>query len=185
LYSREFAQRVQAVDTAAPLLESLREIDGERDPLQRMLFLETRHFLADHNLNYTDRAGMAVGVEIRVPLLDVEMVEFATRVPARMKQQGRVGKALFKRAMEPYLPREVIYRPKMGFGAPLRRWLRRELRATVDDTLEPAALRRRGIFDPGAVKRLIEADRVGNIDGSYTIFALMCFELWCRRFVDR
>ena len=185
LYSREFTQRVQAVDTAAPLLESLRQIQAERDPLQRMLFLETRHFLADHNLNYTDRAGMAVGVEIRVPLLDVEMVEFATRVPARMKQQGRVGKALFKRAMEPYLPREVIYRPKMGFGAPLRRWLRRELRSTVDDTLEAAAVRRRGFFDPGAVKRLIEADRVGTIDGSYTIFALMCFELWCRRFVDR
>jgi asparagine synthase (glutamine-hydrolysing) len=185
LYTREFAQRVRAVDTAAPLLESLRRIEEERDPLQRMLFLETRHFLADHNLNYTDRAGMAVGVEIRVPLLDVEMVEFATRVPARMKQQGRVGKALFKRAMEPYLPREVIYRPKMGFGAPLRRWLRRELRSTVDDTLEAAAVRRRGIFDPGAVKRLIEADRVGTIDGSYTVFALMCFELWCRRFVDR
>jgi asparagine synthase (glutamine-hydrolysing) len=185
LYTSEFAQRVRSVDTAAPLLESLQRIKSESDPLQRMLFLETRHFLADHNLNYTDRAGMAVGVEIRVPLLDVEMVEFATRVPARMKQQGSVGKAIFKRAMEPYLPREVIYRPKMGFGAPLRRWLRKELRSTVDDTLEAAAVRRRGFFDPAAVQRLVEADRVGTIDGSYTIFALMCFELWCRRFVDR
>jgi asparagine synthase (glutamine-hydrolysing) len=185
LYSRDFAQRVQSVDTAAPLLESLRQIPAEKDPLQRMLFLETRHFLADHNLNYTDRAGMAVGVEIRVPLLDTQMVEFATRVPAHMKQRGRVGKAIFKRAMEPYLPREVIYRPKMGFGAPLRRWLRRELRPLVDDTLAAAALRRRGFFDPAAVQRLVEADRAGTIDGSYTIFALMCFELWCRRFVDR
>ncbi|HSY05802.1 MAG TPA: asparagine synthase (glutamine-hydrolyzing) [Steroidobacteraceae bacterium] len=185
LYSPEFAREVQAVDTAAPLLESLRQIEAERDPLQRMLFLETRHFLADHNLNYTDRAGMAVGVEVRVPLLDVEVVQFATQVPANMKQQGRVGKAIFKHAMEPYLPREVIYRPKMGFGAPLRRWLRRELRPTVDDTLDAAALRRRGFFDPAAVQRLIAADRAGTIDGSYTIFALMCFELWCRRFVDR
>jgi len=185
LYAPEFAERVRSVDTAAPLLQSLRQIETERNPLQRMLFLETRHFLADHNLNYTDRAGMAVGVEIRVPLLDVELVEFATKVPAHMKQRGRVGKAIFKRAMEPYLPREVIYRPKMGFGAPLRRWLRRELRATVDETLEAAAVRRRGFFDPAAVGRLIAADRVGTIDGSYTIFALMCFELWCRRFVDR
>ena len=185
LYSREFAHAVQAVDTAAPLLESLQQIEAERDPLQRMLFLETRHFLADHNLNYTDRAGMAVGVEIRVPLLDVDVVRFATQVPATMKQRGRVGKAIFKHAMEPYLPREVIYRPKMGFGAPLRRWLRRELRSTVDDTLDAAALRRRGFFDPVAVQRLVDADRAGNIDGSYTIFALMCFELWCRRFVDR
>jgi asparagine synthase (glutamine-hydrolysing) len=185
LYSPEFAQQVQSTDTAAPLLESLRQIEAERDPLQRMLFLETRHFLADHNLNYTDRAGMAVGVEIRVPLLDVDLVQFATQVPATMKQRGRVGKAIFKHAMEPYLPREVIYRPKMGFGAPLRRWLRRELRSTVDDTLDVAALRRRGFFDPVAVQRLVDADRAGNIDGSYTIFALMCFELWCRRFVDR
>ena len=94
---------------------------------------------ADHNLNYTDRAGMAAGVEIRVPLLDLDLVRFATRVPARLKQRGRVGKAIFKQAMEPYLPHEVIYRPKSGFGAPLRRWLRHELRATVADTLDAAA----------------------------------------------
>jgi asparagine synthase (glutamine-hydrolysing) len=185
LYSPEFAREVQAVDTAAPLLESLQRIEAEKDPLQRMLFLETQHFLADHNLNYTDRAGMAVGVEIRVPLLDLEVVQFATQVPSNMKQHGRVGKAIFKRGMEPYLPREVIYRPKMGFGAPLRRWLRRELRSTVDETLDAAAVRRRGFFDPAAVQRLVAADRAGTIDGSYTIFALMCFELWCRRFVDR
>jgi asparagine synthase (glutamine-hydrolysing) len=185
LYSSEFAQRVQAIDTAAPLLASLRQIGAERDPLQRMLFLETRHFLADHNLNYTDRAGMAVGVEIRVPLLDLEVVQFAAQVPSGMKQRGRVGKAIFKRAMEPFLPRDVIYRPKVGFGAPLRRWLRRELRSTVDDTLEAGAVRRRGFFDPAAVQRLVAADRAGTLDGSYTIFALMCFELWCRSFVDR
>lgn len=185
LYSPEFSLRVQAVDTAAPLLESLKRIPAERDPLQRMLYLETRHFLADHNLNYTDRAGMAAGVEVRVPLLDLELVRFAAQIPAALKQRGLVGKAIFKRAMEPYLPRDVIYRPKLGFGAPLRRWLRSELRATVDDTLGPDVVRRRGLFDPQAVQRLIAADRSGHIDGGYTIFALMCFELWCRSFLDR
>ena len=185
LYSRELADRMQATDTAAPLLASLDRIAAETDPLQRMLFLETRHFLADHNLNYTDRAGMAAGVEIRVPLLDLDVVRFAAQVPSGMKQRGRVGKAIFKRSMEPYLPRDVIYRPKMGFGAPLRRWLRKELRSMVDDTLQASAVRRRGFFDPAAVQRLISADRAGTIDGSYTIFALMCFELWCRSFVDR
>ena len=184
LYSAEFAAYVAAVDTAAPLQESLARIPAEHDPLQRMLYLDTRHFLADHNLNYTDRAGMAAGVEVRVPLLDLDLVDFAARVPPAMKQRGRVGKAIFKRAMEPYLPHEVIYRPKLGFGAPLRRWLRQELRSTVADTLDANSLRRRGFFDPAAVQRLIAADRAGNIDGSYTIFALMCFELWCRSFVD-
>jgi len=184
LYTPEFAARVAAVDTAAPLLASLARIPREHDPLQRMLFLESRHFLTDHNLNYTDRAGMAVGVEVRVPLLDLELVRFATTVPTRLKQRGTVGKAIFKRAMEPYLPRDVIYRPKTGFGAPLRRWLRQELRPMVEDTLSDDALRRRGIFSPAAVRRLIALDAQGRVDGSYTIFALMCIELWFRRFID-
>lgn len=184
LYTPEFGDRVASVDTAEPLLASLERIPEERDPLQRMLFLETRHFLADHNLNYTDRSGMAVGVEVRVPLLDLDLVEFATRVPTRFKQKGRVGKAIFKRAMEPYLPRDVIYRPKSGFGVPLRRWLRRELKPLVADTLNATALARRGIFDPTAVRRLIELNDRGKVDASYTIFALVSIELWCRRFLD-
>jgi asparagine synthase (glutamine-hydrolysing) len=184
LYTPQFADSVSSVDTAAPLLASLARIPREHDPLQRMLYLEARHFLADHNLNYTDRAGMAVGVEVRVPLLDLDLVRFATTIPTRFKQQGRVGKAIFKRAMEPYLPRDVIYRPKSGFGVPLRRWLRQELRPMVEDTLDDASLRRRGIFEPAAVRRLIELDAQGRVDGSYTIFALMCIELWFRRFID-
>lgn len=185
LYSPQFAEQVKDVDAATPLLESLKAIPSERDPLQRMLYLESRHFLADHNLNYTDRAGMAVGVEIRVPLLDLDLVRFATRIPPSMKHRGRTGKAIFKEAMQPYLPRDVIYRSKSGFAAPLRRWLRQELRAQVEDTLDAGALRKRGFFEPTAVHRLLELDRSGAVDGSYTIFALMCFELWCRKFVDR
>lgn len=184
LYTPEFAERLTSVDTAEPLLESLARIPNEHDPLQRMLYLEARHFLADHNLNYTDRAGMAVGVEVRVPLLDLDLVRFATSIPARFKQKGRVGKAIFKLAMEPYLPRDVIHRKKSGFGVPLRRWLGRELRPMVEDTLGEESLRRRGIFAPAGVRRLIELTEQGKVDGSYTIFALMCIELWFRRFID-
>jgi asparagine synthase (glutamine-hydrolysing) len=184
LYTPEFARETALMDVAEPLLRSLQRIPQEHDPLQRMLFLETVHFLADHNLNYTDRAGMAVGVEVRVPLLDLDLVKFAATVPSSMKQAGRIGKPLFKKAMEPYLPHDVIYRPKTGFGAPLRRWLRTELRDLVGDTLSPAAIRRRGFFEPVAVAKLIDQDRRGMIDGSYTIFALLSFELWCRSFLD-
>jgi asparagine synthase (glutamine-hydrolysing) len=184
LYSADFAARIGAADAAEPLHESLAEIPDERDPLQRMLFLETRHFLADHNLNYTDRAGMSAGVEVRVPLLDLDLIEFAAKVPASMKQTGNEGKSIFKQAMRGMLPDDVVYRPKSGFGAPLRRWLRGELRARVEDTLDAAVIDRRGFFDRRAVRALIDADRQGRIDGSYTIFALMCFELWCRRFID-
>ena len=185
LYTQDFSARLAGADVAAPLLESLSRIPREHDPLQRMLYLDTKHFLADHNLNYTDRAGMAVGVEVRVPFLDLDLVRFATRIPPGYKQRGKVGKALFKQSMEPYLPRDVIYRPKTGFGAPLRRWLREELRPMVDETLDPQSLRHRGFFDPAAVRKLVEDDRRGTVDGAYTVFALMCFELWCREFVDR
>ncbi|HEX6039517.1 asparagine synthase (glutamine-hydrolyzing) [Longimicrobium sp.] len=184
LYSPELAARTAGEDTAAPLLESLSRIPDERDPLNRMLYLEGKHFLADHNLNYTDKMGMAAGVEVRVPLLDPDLVALAARIPPGMKQKGAEGKAIFKKAMEPLLPRDVIYRPKSGFGAPLRQWLKGELRGHVEDTLSPQALRSRGLFDPAAVRRLVEADRAGRVDGAYTILALMCVEIWCRLFVD-
>jgi asparagine synthase (glutamine-hydrolysing) len=184
LYSNGFAAEVQTMRTGLPLLQSLARISAESDPLQRMLYLEAKHFLADHNLNYTDRAGMAVGVEVRVPLLDLDFVQFATQVPSDFKQRGRVGKAVFKRAMEPYLPKEIIYRRKTGFGVPLHRWLHKELRPIVADTLDPLTLKRRGFFNPRAVEDLVARDRAGAVDGSYTIFALICLELWCRRYID-
>ena len=86
--------------------------------------------------------------------------------------------------MEPFLPREAIYREKTGFGAPLRRWIRSELSELVGDVLSPVRLRERGLFDSAAVTALIEKNRRGEVDAAYPIFALCCVELWCRRFVD-
>jgi asparagine synthase (glutamine-hydrolysing) len=184
LYAPALAHATAGEDTAAPLLESLSRIPAARDPLDRMLFLETRHFLADHNLNYTDKMGMAAGVEVRVPLLDVELVDLATRIQPRYRQRGRQGKAVFKRAMEGDLPRSVVHRPKTGFGAPLRRWLKGELRPLVEETLSARSLASRGLFDPAAVRRLVDLDRAGRVDGAYTLLALMSVEIWCRQFVD-
>ena len=86
--------------------------------------------------------------------------------------------------MEPYLPHDVIYRPKTGFGAPLRHWLKGELKNLVDELLSIESLSNRGIFDPLAVKELINKDRSGQIDASYTIFSILCIELWCQMFLD-
>ncbi|RMH52949.1 MAG: asparagine synthase (glutamine-hydrolyzing) [Zetaproteobacteria bacterium] len=182
LYSPEFRD---AVGTPAPLRDFLRTLPDGLTPLQRMLALEQRFFLADHNLNYTDKSGMAYGVEVRVPLLDLELVRFANRLPDRYKQRGATGKWLFKQAMEGVLPREVIHRPKTGFGAPVRRWLHHDLREMVGDLLSEEGIRRRGWFDPQAVRRMIADDAAGRIDAAYSIFAMLCMELWCRRFVDR
>ena len=80
--------------------------------------------------------------------------------------------------------REVIYRPKSGFGAPLRRWMRNELRELLGDLLSEASLRRRGLFDPAAVQRLIADNDAGRVDASYTLLSLLCIEIWCRTYLD-
>jgi asparagine synthase (glutamine-hydrolysing) len=132
--------------------------------------------------------SMAAGVEVRVPFLDLDLdldlVEHAARIPVGLKQRGRVGKWVFKKAMEPYLPADVIYRPKTGFGAPLRRWMRHELRPLVADTLSRESLDRRGLFDADAVQDLVAQNDCGRRDASYTLLALMSIEIWCRAYVD-
>ena len=185
MYTPDLSQALQGLDTAEPLRATLRNIPNEGNRLNRMLYLEGKHFLPDHNLNYLDKTGMAAGVEIRVPLLDLELVNFATHLPPTLKMHGATSKYLFKKAMEPFLPHEAIYRPKTGFGAPLRRWLRHELREMVEDTLSHQALERRGLFHPQAVHDLMALDRQGKVDAAYTIFALLCIELWCCLFIDK
>lgn len=185
LYSRDMAALVDNVDTAEPLLNSLQRIPKETDPLNRMLYLEGKHFLADHNLNYTDKMSMAVGLEVRVPLLDPDLINFATQIPSHFKQKKGIGKAIFKKTMEPFLPHSIIYRAKAGFGAPLRRWLHNELKTFVYDTLSEEAIKRRNIFDATAVQKLLNWDKEGRVDASYTIFSILCIELWAKQFVDQ
>lgn len=184
LYTPEFRIAVEGQRADAPMLDFLANIPASVSPLERMLALEQRFFLADHNLLYTDKMSMAASVEVRVPFLDTDLVEHAARIPAHVKQRGAVGKWVLKKAMEPYLPRDVIYRPKTGFGAPLRRWMRNELRPLVEDALSADSLRRRGLYEPGPVHALIRANDSGEIDASYTLFSLVAIELWCRRFID-
>ena len=119
-----------------------------------------------------------------MPLLDPDLMAFAARLPLKFKQHGSIGKWIFKKAMEPYLPPEVIYRPKTGFGAPLRHWLRNDLRPLVNDVLSERSLRDRGLFNPAAVTRLVEANNRQQVDATYSIFAMICIEMWCRIFID-
>jgi asparagine synthase (glutamine-hydrolysing) len=184
LYSAEMRAAVEGIRAGQPMLDFLRGIPEDRTPMDRMLALEQRFFLADHNLIYTDKMSMAAGVEVRVPFLDTDLVELAARIPDGLKQRGRVGKWVLRKAMEPYLPRDVIYRPKTGFGAPLRRWMRYELRELLGDLLSDDSVRRRGLFNPQAVQRLITDNDTGRRDAAYTLLSLLCIEIWCRRFID-
>ena len=184
LYTPEFRVALGAARAEDPMLEFLADLPSGTNRLERLLALEQRFFLTDHNLTYTDKMSMAVGVEVRVPFLDLELVEFAARIPARFKQRGSCGKWVLKKAMEPYLPRDVIYRPKSGFGAPLRSWMRNELRDLLGDVLCSANLSSRGLFQPNAVHQLITDNHCGRVDASYTLLSLLCIELWCLYFID-
>jgi asparagine synthase (glutamine-hydrolysing) len=179
-YTPEFRTAVNDVAAESPMLHFMQGLPQSVGPLNRMLALEQRFFLADHNLNYTDKMSMAVGVETRVPFLDLDLVEFAGSVPVSLKQRGLEGKWPLKRAMEPYLPRDVIYRPKTGFGAPLRHWMRFELREMVGDLLSEESLNKRKLFDPFAVSKLIKANDCGQVDGSYTLLSMLCIEIYLR-----
>ena len=181
-----FGGQVNEEDVAAPLLSALDECPDKATPLDRMLALDARFFLADHNLNYTDKMGMAEGVEVRVPLIDRAVVEHGFSIPAAQKVRRGEAKWIFKQAMRPHLPKDVIFRPKAGFGVPLRQWMRNGggPNEQLDDLLSADSLSSRRLFDPQAVRDLIERDRCGAIDAAYPLLAIACVELWCRKFAD-
>ena len=184
LFSPEMRSAVKSSRPNQPMLDFLAGVDAVVSPIDRMLALEQRFFLADHNLIYTDKMSMAWGVEVRVPFLDLDLVELAATIPDQIKQKGRIGKWVLKKAMEPYLPHDVIYRPKTGFGAPLRRWIKNDLRDLVSDILSEQSIQSRGLFDAKSVKQLINDNDSGRRDSAYTIFSLLCIEIWCRKFID-
>lgn len=183
LYSLEFRSAIKDTNTDTAMLNFLNDIPPNVSKLDQMLALEQQFFLADHNLLYTDKMSMAAGVEVRVPFLDKELVEFAYNIPNQFKQKGIHGKWVLKKALEGYLPHDVIYRPKSGFGAPIRGWIQNELREIIGDLLSVESIRNRGLFNPKAVQQLIRDNNKGKIDASYTLLSLLCIEIWCRNFI--
>jgi asparagine synthase (glutamine-hydrolysing) len=157
---------------------------SSQDFVNRMLYVDTKTFLPELNLTYSDKLSMAASVELRVPFLDAELIEFAARVPARLKLRNLTTKYILKKAVSGVVPRAVIRRRKAGFGAPTRMWLRRDLPEMIDDLLSEHAIRQRGYLDPKEVRRLIEQDREGVEDYSYRVWMLLTLELWHRIFLD-
>ena len=167
-----------------PLRAALAAMPAGASPLEKMLRLEQRFFLTEHNLNYTDKMSMAAGVETRVPFLDPALMDLARRIPDRYRIHRGHAKWILKEAMRGLLPPSILHRPKTGFGVPLRAWLRGPLRPLLRDLLAPASIRRRGLFDPVEVDRLISDQEAGRGDHAYSLLALMCVEIWCRQFID-
>jgi asparagine synthase (glutamine-hydrolysing) len=151
-----------------------------RDEVNRMCLADSRLFLPGLNLAYTDRASMAASVEVRVPFVDPVVARAAFSIPGRDKIHGRQGKVALKRAAQAWLPKEIVYRPKASFSAPLRAWVREDLKDVIQDVLVRGELVDSGMIRRDALRQLIADDQAGREDRSKQIWQLLTLELWYR-----
>jgi asparagine synthase (glutamine-hydrolysing) len=155
-----------------------------RDPVERLIYLYAKTYLQDDILVKVDRASMARSLEVRAPFLDVVLAEFLSRVPSRLKLRRLGTKYLLKRAMNGILPKGIADRPKKGFGIPVARWLKAELRETLQDELSVSRLRAQGLFDPNEVQRLVSEHLSGRRDHRKALWTLFVFQLWHRNWLE-
>jgi asparagine synthase (glutamine-hydrolysing) len=155
-----------------------------RDPISRMMGLDVKSWLPDDLLIKADKMTMAASLELRVPFLDHRIVELGARIPPRLKVRGFTTKYILKKAMEPYLPRDILHRPKMGFPTPLARMFKGKLAEYVADVLGSASCLGRGYFRPEEVERRVDEHLSGARDHHRVLWQLLVLEEWHRRFID-
>ena len=128
---------------------------------------------------------MANSVEIRVPYLDLELVEFSTTIPVKYKMNGKETKYILKKVAERYLPKEVIYRPKSGFGVPVEHWVRHELEEFIDNKLSENNLVDSNLFNKQKVQEIVEQNKKGQINASYSVWSLLAIQSWLNQFKSK
>ena len=184
ILTAEAADRVASAGRFSALAQ-LAARAGTDDYVSQLQFIDIHRYLPEDILTKVDRASMLTSLETRVPLLDHVVMEHAARIPARLKLRGGNGKYVLKSAMGRHLPPEILNRRKMGFGVPLARWFRHDLREFAQDVLGDCRTRQRGMFRAGAVEALMKSHLSGRRDESARLWSLICLELWCRTWWDR
>ncbi|MDC6166097.1 XrtA/PEP-CTERM system amidotransferase [Paucibacter sp. XJ19-41] len=157
---------------------------GTDDPLALIQYLDTKTYLVGDINTKVDRASMAHSLEVREPLMDHELVEWLATLPSSLKIRGQEGKYLLKKAMEPQLSDDILYRPKMGFAVPLARWFRGPLKQRVRDAVLGDRLAATGWFNPAYLRHLVDAHQSGASDYSAPLWTLLMFEAFLRQVVD-
>jgi asparagine synthase (glutamine-hydrolysing) len=150
------------------------------NPLSMVQYLDIKTYLLGDILTKVDRASMAHALEVRVPLLDYQLVEWMAGIEPNLKLRGSEGKYIFKKALENYLPNDILYRPKMGFSIPLAAWFRGELKDKVRNALLGETLNHCGLFDATFLRHLVEQHQNGLRDYSVPIWSLLMFEAFLR-----
>jgi asparagine synthase (glutamine-hydrolysing) len=179
LYSNAFKARLAGY-SAAEVFRGHGRRAGTDDPFALVQYLDLKTYLVGDINTKVDRASMAHSLEVREPLMDHPLVEWLASLPSSLKVRGHEGKYLLKRTMESYLPREIMYRPKMGFAVPLERWFRGPLRQRLTDAVLGPRLAATGVFNPRYLRQLVDSHASGVRDYSSPLWTLLMFDAFLR-----
>jgi len=177
LFSAEVRRCLKSDDEFDILFRSLRGCDAD-NYLEKVLWLDMHFYLQDNMLLKVDRTSMANSLEVRVPYLDHRLVEFVCGLPANMKLNGLTTKYILKKTAKDMLPDEIINRAKKGFGVPVAKWVKNELKDFILDILDVKKIKKEGIFNPKFIRDLLEDHFNGTKDNRKLIWTLAVFELW-------
>lgn len=165
--------------------KKLLEICDAENEIEQMQFLDINFYMAEDILTKVDRASMAVSLEVRAPFLDPRVAEFAASIPLEYKLRGNKGKYILKKAVEPLLPKNILHRPKKGFGIPIAEWLKHRLNPLMRDLLAPERLKNQGLFDENFVQKLIREHETNVASHHKQLWTLLVFQLWFDNFLKR
>jgi len=180
LYSAQFKAQLGGYSALDVFERHARRANTE-DPLALIQYIDTHTYLVGDINTKVDRASMAHSLEVREPLMDHELVQWVASLPSALKLKGAEGKYFFKKAMEPHLPNDVLYRPKMGFAVPLARWLRGPLKQRVRDALLGERMLASGMFNVDVLRQLVVQHESGQHDHSTPLWTLLMFDAFLGR----
>ncbi len=184
LYTAPFQAQLRAAVSELPSFQDYAAHVKSREPLDALLYIDSKTYLPGDILTKVDRMSMAASLEARAPLLDHKLIEFVTRIPARLKMKGNETKHIFKEAIRDFVPTEILNRPKQGFGVPVNQWINQQLRGRMRETLTGTRARNRGLVEQGYVELLLDEHERNRRDHGTQLWALFMLELWQQTFQD-
>jgi len=165
--------------------KELLEICDAQSEIERMQFLDINYYMAEDILTKVDRASMAVSLEVRAPFLDPRIAQFAASIPLEYKLKGNKGKYILKKAVEPFLPKNILHRPKKGFGIPIADWLKGRLNPLMHELLDSKRLKEQGLFDEKFVQKIIKEHETNAVSHHKQLWTLLVFQLWFDNFLNK